>query len=102
VFESIDIPSLVRLRPVPLREVRFIADVHLGRLAAYLRMVGFDTLYEDYYQDEELARTGQNLLRRKANTPDEGPRAPEAKRYRSRLLRRRGHSYSLATAAVGE
>jgi hypothetical protein len=67
--------------------VRFIADVHLGRLAAYLRMVGFDTLYEDYYQDEELARTGQNLLRRKANTPDEGPRAPEAKRYRSRLLR---------------
>ena len=26
VFESIDIPSLVRLRPVPLREVRFIAD----------------------------------------------------------------------------
>ena len=44
VFESIDISSLVRLRPVPLREVRFIADAHLGRLAAYLRMVGFDTL----------------------------------------------------------
>ena len=35
---------------IPLREVRFIADAHLGRLAAYLRMVGFDTLYHDDYE----------------------------------------------------
>ena len=33
----------------------FIADNHLGRLAAYLRMLGFDTLYRNDYQDEELA-----------------------------------------------
>ena len=70
VFESIDIPSLVRLRPVPLREVRFIADVHLGRLAAYLRM-GFDTLYQDYYQDEELARISSGE-RRTLLTRDRG------------------------------
>jgi len=71
VFESIDISSLVRLRPVPLREVRFIADAHLGRLAAYLRIVGFDTLYQDDYQDEELARISSGE-RRTLLTRDRG------------------------------
>jgi uncharacterized protein with PIN domain len=33
-----------------------VADIHLGRLVAYLRMLGFDTLYPDDYRDEELAR----------------------------------------------
>ena len=52
-FRSLDIP--VRLRPPS--EPRFILDNHLGRLAAYLRMLGIDTLYRNDYQDEELART---------------------------------------------
>jgi uncharacterized protein with PIN domain len=55
VFEAIDISPLLRLRPRPLRETRFILDVHLGRLAVYLRMLGFDTLYRNNYADEELA-----------------------------------------------
>ena len=45
VFESIDITGLQHLRPKPLRDPKFIADVHLGRLARYLRMLGFDTLF---------------------------------------------------------
>ena len=36
--------------------IRFILDNHLGRLAAELRMMGFDSLYRNDYQDEELAR----------------------------------------------
>jgi len=36
-------------------ERRFILDNHLGRLAAYLRMLGFDCLYRNDYQDDELA-----------------------------------------------
>jgi uncharacterized protein with PIN domain len=60
VFESLDIGSLQRVRPRPLREPRFVLDVHLGRLAAYLRMLGFDALYQNDYEDEELA----NLSRR--------------------------------------
>jgi uncharacterized protein with PIN domain len=36
-------------------EPRFLLDNHLGRLAAYLRMLGFDCLYEISYDDEELA-----------------------------------------------
>lgn len=38
----------------PPAELRFIADVHLGRLARYLRMCGFDTLFEQYYGDREI------------------------------------------------
>ncbi len=36
-------------------EPRFLLDNHLGQLATYLRMLGFDTLYRNDYQDEELA-----------------------------------------------
>lgn len=37
-------------------ERRFILDNHLGRLAAYLRMLGVDSLYRNDFQDEELAQ----------------------------------------------
>ena len=44
------------LRPPLLGPVRFVADTHLGRLAAYLRLLGFDTLYRNDYDDHQLAR----------------------------------------------
>ncbi len=56
VFEAIDIASCSRVRPVPLRDVRFVLDGHLGRLARYLRMLGFDTWWRRDAPDEELAR----------------------------------------------
>jgi uncharacterized protein with PIN domain len=37
-------------------EARFILDNHLGQLATYLRMLGFDSQYRNDYQDAELAR----------------------------------------------
>jgi uncharacterized protein len=40
-------------------EPRFLLDNHLGRLTAYLRMLGFDCLYYNDYQDDELAETAQ-------------------------------------------
>jgi uncharacterized protein len=55
-FQSIEISPHVRLRPLPLSEARFVADTHLGRLAAYLRMLGFDTLYRNDYADEDLSK----------------------------------------------
>jgi uncharacterized protein with PIN domain len=36
-------------------EIKFVLDNHLGRLAAYLRMLGFDARYRNDYQDDELA-----------------------------------------------
>lgn len=44
VFESFDITGITHLRPKPLRVTRFICDAHLGRLAKYLRLAGFDSL----------------------------------------------------------
>ena len=56
VFEAFDIGPVARLRPAPLREPRFVLDTHLGRLAEYLRLLGFDSLYSNRAGDEELAR----------------------------------------------
>lgn len=53
-FESFDISEILHLRPEPLRVIRFILDVHLGKLARYLRMLGFDTAYENDFDDEEI------------------------------------------------
>ena len=54
-FESLDISPVTHLRPTALRNPRFVLDTHLGRLAAYLRMLGFDTLYRNDYEDLQLA-----------------------------------------------
>src|SRR4030042_1353824 len=49
-------------------EPYFILDNHLGQLATYLRMLGFDCLYRNDYQDDELSRVssqeGRILLTR--------------------------------------
>jgi uncharacterized protein with PIN domain len=53
-YRSLDISPLAHLQPQ--LDFRFVADTHLGRLAAYLRMLGFDTLYRNDYGDDELAQ----------------------------------------------
>jgi len=63
VFETFDITPLNRLRPHPLRQPRFVLDGHLGRLAAYLRMLGFDTLYTPHAEDERLAQLASDEKR---------------------------------------
>src|SRR5215469_10638028 len=66
-FTSLDLFSLLQLRP-PLDDIRFAVDTHLGRLATYLRMLGFDTLFEIGWDDRELsqisARESRVLLTR--------------------------------------
>jgi uncharacterized protein len=63
----------------PLTEPRFVLDVHLGTLARYLRLLGFDTAYDSHAGDEDLlaraaaeARTlltrDRGLLRRRVIT----------------------------------
>ena len=56
VFEALEIGAVTRVRPRALRRTRFVLDVHLGRLAKLLRMLGFDTLYRNNYDDRSLSR----------------------------------------------
>ena len=49
-------PGALGLAPPLPSPPRFVLDVHLGRLAAYLRALGFDTLYERYADDADLAQ----------------------------------------------
>jgi len=55
MFESLDIRYISKVRQKPLRIPRFVVDIHLGKLADYLRLLGFDTLYRNDFQDNELA-----------------------------------------------
>lgn len=49
---SLDITNKVRLREDP--EIKFISDVHLGKLVRILRMLGFDSLYRNDYADHQI------------------------------------------------
>ena len=99
VFESFDIAGLARLRPEPLRQTRFVLDVHLGRLAAYLRMLGFDTYYFNCSEDQELAAISRDehrilltrdvgLLKRSAVTHGYFVRETDSRRQAEEIVKR--------------
>lgn len=54
VFESPDVNSQTKVTPAPLQDTKFILDVHLGKAAKNLRMLGFDTLYRNDFDDPEI------------------------------------------------
>ena len=58
MFERLDVSPVTRLRPTPLRESRFVADVHLGTLARYLRLAEQEIVSQellDQYQSRRDA-----------------------------------------------
>jgi uncharacterized protein with PIN domain len=71
LFEGLDVAPLVRLRERPLRRTRFVLDTHLGKLARLLRLLGFDALYRNDYDDLEIVRISVDE-RRIALTRDRG------------------------------
>ena len=56
VFESFDITDVQRLRPAPLRCPKFILDIHLGKLAKLMRMVGLNTYYQKDLSDDKIIK----------------------------------------------
>jgi uncharacterized protein len=54
VFESFDISPVLRLRPEPLRIIKFVLDAHLGKLTRKLRLLGFDSLYQNNFADLKI------------------------------------------------
>jgi uncharacterized protein with PIN domain len=63
MFESIDIASVTKVRAEPLRETSFVVDENLGALARYLRLLGFDVIYERGSSDSELASISRRQKR---------------------------------------
>jgi uncharacterized protein len=56
------IPS-ISVRPEPLDEIRFVLDIHLGKLTTSLRLLGFDCLYRNDCHDKELAHISSTQKR---------------------------------------
>lgn len=54
-FEQLDIGALAAIEPLPPGPPRFVADAHLGGLARLLRMAGFDTLYDNNFEDAAMS-----------------------------------------------
>jgi uncharacterized protein with PIN domain len=99
VFESINIRSELRVRPLPLRDLKFVLDVHLGKLAGYVRMLGFDAEYGHSATDQELVQiaAGQQrvlltrdrgLLMHNAVTRGYWLRETESRRQLAEVIRR--------------
>jgi uncharacterized protein len=99
VFEAMDITPVLRVRPTALREPKFVLDVHLGKLAAYLRMLGFDTTYDKHATDPELVRISaeqnrilltrdRGLLRHASVTHGYWLRETDSRRQTAEVLRR--------------
>jgi uncharacterized protein len=96
VFEALDVGPVVRVRPEPLRETRFVCDAHLGRLAAYLRMLGFDTWYRNDAGDDQLAALASGRAAGEPNRGECGAGAPRILLTRDRGLLKRSevtHGY---------
>jgi uncharacterized protein len=99
IFESFDVSNIVRVRPEPLRDPRFVLDAHLGVLSRYLRLLGFDSVYRNDFKDDELAEVSMSqrrllltrdvgLLKRSAVTHGYFVRATEPRVQTVEVLRR--------------
>jgi uncharacterized protein with PIN domain len=101
-----DVAPALHLAPEPPAP-RFVLDVHLGRLAAYLRMLGFDALYENQRDDDVLARIAHDeqrilltrdvgLLKRGAVIYGQYVRETAPERQAAEVLRRYGLQDAIA------
>lgn len=63
--DRVQVAGIAAAAADPTKPPRFVADAHLGRLARYLRFLGFDTLQRNAWDDGELvalARAGQRIV----------------------------------------
>lgn len=96
---SPDLAPDLRVGPPAPVEARFVLDAHLGKLAAYLRLLGFDSLYRNDFLDAELARISaaenrilltrdRNLLKRSIVVYGYFVRATDPRRQVVEIVRR--------------
>ncbi len=63
VLATVPAPAPVPLSHRPPDPAIFILDVHLGKLARRLRLLGFDCLYDNRYGDAEIIQLASDLQR---------------------------------------
>jgi len=99
VFESLDIASTLKLRAKPLRKTKFILDENLGKLARMLRMLGFDTIYQNNYANAAIIQDSisdrriiltrdRGLLKNKKVTHGYWVRATDPKQQLEEIVKR--------------
>jgi len=54
VFESLNITDVTMLRKIPLRRNKFIADINLGGIVKYMRILEFDLYYDSLLSTREI------------------------------------------------
>jgi uncharacterized protein with PIN domain/sulfur carrier protein ThiS len=54
VFESLNIENVTRLRKLPLRKTKFIADINLGHIVKYMRILGFDVCFDPLLSPRQI------------------------------------------------
>jgi len=54
VFESLNITNVTQLRKIPLRRTKFIADINIGDIVKYMRVLGLDLYYDPLLSTREI------------------------------------------------
>ncbi len=62
-FKTISLPEEIHLLRKQEGTPKFICDVQLGKLAKYLRFLGFDTLYNRQYEPTEITKIAEQEKR---------------------------------------
>lgn len=56
VFESVNVENVTRLRQIPLRKTRFVADINLGDIVKYMRALGYDVHFDPSLSNREIIK----------------------------------------------
>ena len=65
VFETLNIENITRLRNIPLRRTKFIADASLGDIAKLMRVLGFDVYFDaslSFHQLIEMSKKENRII----------------------------------------
>jgi uncharacterized protein with PIN domain len=54
VFESLNITEVTRLRKIPLRRHKYLADIDLGNIVRFMRVLGFDVYYDSLLSTRKI------------------------------------------------
>ena len=54
VFESLNLTGVTQLRKIPLRRNKFLADINLGNIVKYMRVLGLDVYYDSLLSTREI------------------------------------------------